>query len=79
MEGLGFGRLALGVGTLVDQADLEALVEEGEFSEPLAHGLVGELDRVGEDVGVGPERRMVEPVFLAALPFLSGPVGLPFS
>ena len=45
----------LAVRPLVDEADLEALVEEGHHLEPLHHRLGPELDLL-EDGGVRPER-----------------------
>ena len=43
------------LGTLVDEADLEALVEERHHLEPLEHRLRAELG-LFEHGGIGPER-----------------------
>ena len=57
---------------LVDQLDLHALVEERELAQALGEDLAPELQRLDEDLGVG-ARRMLVPVFVVALPFVSLP------
>ena len=54
---LGFHRKELaGFAALVDEVDLEAFVQERDLAEARDECVVVVDDRVGEDLGVGPER-----------------------
>ena len=60
-------------GTLIAEADLEALREERHFSQPADHGLCGVLRGLLKDVRVCPERHLgAGPLHLLDLPELRG-------